>query len=92
MKSNQYIFLLLLSVVIVSCQGSNGITEKVSTYYKERGITFDIDTECCVILPEVGCEGCIAAGVRCFLDNKNSFFQTPYSNDVMEPLYKELAK
>lgn len=76
MKDKKFLFFLLLSIVVGSCRGDYGTTEEIAECYEKKGITFDKEVECCVVLPEVGCEGCIAAGVQLFLDNKKSFLKT----------------
>lgn len=83
MKYKKFLFFLLLSIVMASCRGNNETTEEIVEYYKKKGITFDKEVECCVILPEVGCEGCIAAGVQLFLDNKESFLKTQKKNLIV---------
>lgn len=90
MKYKKFLFFLLLSIVMASCRGNNETTEEIVEYYKKKGITFDKEVECCVILPEVGCEGCIAAGVQLFLDNKESFLKTQKKNLIVFTMINSL--
>lgn len=90
MKDKKFLFFLLLSMVMVSCRGNNETTKEIVEYYEKKGITFDKEVECCVILPEVGCEGCIAAGVQLFLDNKESFLKTQKKNRIVFTMVNSL--
>lgn len=90
MKDKKFLFFLLLSIVVGSCQGDYGTTEEIAECYEKKGITFDKEVECCVVLPEVGCEGCIAAGVQLFLDNKKSFLKTQKKNQIVFTMVNSL--
>ena len=67
---------MLLRVLLIPCMlislhsCSDSDTTAIKSLYKTRGISFDTDIENCIILPEVGCGGCIAGGVYYILDNK----------------------
>ena len=58
-------------------------TSDIRKLYKARDIYFDPDVENCIVLPEVGCSGCIAGGVYFILQHKDSFSPTQKKNLVI---------
>lgn len=84
MKTILYIItvIILLSGTI-SCQKQDETTQLVVEEFKNKGIKFDPEEKLCIILPEVGCEGCIAAGVYFFLQHKESFLNTQKKNKII---------
>ncbi len=74
---------IIISVLLISCEKKDGQLEQVKRLYAERGIVFDKEIETCLVLPEVGCGGCIAGGVNFLLDNKEKFSSKQKKNIVM---------
>lgn len=68
------LFCVLFAALFASCKKADEMTNRISEIYAQRNITFDKNLEYCLILPEVGCEGCIAEGVDFFHKNADSFF------------------
>lgn len=65
MKFFYYIFVFQL--LLCSCTNINdNVTKKVQSLYNSRGIVFDKNLKTCLILPEVGCGGCIDGAVYFF--------------------------
>lgn len=83
MKIKIWAFSVLLVSLLVSCKKTDGVTNRVSEVYAQRNITFDRDLECCLILPEVGCEGCIAEGVDFFHENASCFYRSQRKNMIV---------
>lgn len=83
MKNKIYLLLLLLCIITISCKEKDKTTNDVTKFYQEKGIFFDKELEYCVILPEVGCSGCIASGVDFFLKNKDFFLKTQKKNFIV---------
>lgn len=71
----------IMFLLLHSCSDSN--TTAIKSLYKDRGISFDTDIENCIILPEVGCGGCIAGGVFYILNHKESFSPTQKKNLIV---------
>lgn len=82
MKNNIYL-LLLLCIIVISCKEKDKTTNEATKFYEEKGISFDKQLEYCIILPEVGCIGCIASGVGFFLNNKDFFLKTQKKNFIV---------
>lgn len=83
MKNKIHLLFLLLCIIVISCKEKNKTTNEVTRFYQEKGISFDKELEYCIILPELGCEGCIASGVDFFLNNKNFFLKTQKKNFIV---------
>lgn len=83
MKNRIGWLIFLLAFCINACQEKDKTTAMVIKHYQQKNISFDKDLEYCVILPEVGCEGCIASGVRFFQSNKKHFLNTQKKNMIV---------
>lgn len=59
------------------------VTSEVRQYYHNKKVTFDKALKRCLILPEVGCSGCIAAGIYVFKENDKYFYSTQRENMVI---------
>lgn len=70
-------------VLCVSCRSKDNATLNVVETYKQRHIVFDKELEYCVILPEVGCGGCIAGGVDFFRENDSYFSHAQRKNMIV---------
>lgn len=77
----QFLLIFLISSLLLSC--SDNDTTDIIKLYRERGISFDTNIENCIILPEVGCSGCIAGGVFFILEHKDSFNPNQKKNLVI---------
>lgn len=76
---------ILLILLFFGCSYSDKIsdTEKIQKLCFERNIVFDDSTEFCIILPEVGCTGCISGTLYSILENKSSFSNTQKKNLIV---------
>ena len=83
MKNILFLILSIFILFFISCNERDEITENIKYHFQIKNIEFDKNIEHCVILPEVGCEGCIDAGVRFFLENKEHFFKTQDKNIII---------
>ncbi len=68
-----YIILLMLFLCGCKFSDKDNDTEQIRKLYSERSIAFDDSTEFCIVLPEVGCAGCISGALYNILENKSSF-------------------
>lgn len=82
MRNNIFLW-LCLSLFVAACQRNDDITKDIRSLYRDRGIVFDEKLEHCLILPEVGCDGCIAGGVSFLLNNKHCFSDDQIRNKVV---------
>lgn len=76
MNSLKMFLLLIIELLLLSCTGQDRTTKEVADFYFQKNITFDKDLKICVILPEVGCGGCIASGVSFFQRNESRFLKS----------------
>lgn len=85
MKYNNFrISLLGLVVLFLSgCRQGDAVTREVQSCYAQKHIAFNPELELCLILPEVGCDGCIAGGVYFLLNNKEKFSSNQNKNMVV---------
>lgn len=67
------IILIILNVCFNACENKDENTIQAIDYYQEKNISFGKDLELCIVLPEVGCGGCIDSGVFFFKANKEAF-------------------
>lgn len=74
-------YLSIFLILLCACVSQENDTGYISNLYSERDINFNPDVEFCVVLPEVGCSGCISSVIYHILDNKSSF-----SNDQKKNL------
>ncbi len=81
-RGNTSLLFLLLLLFTVSCKEGN-VSRQISELYSNRGIKFDPETRVCIILPEVGCGGCIAEGTYFILSNKQCFSSNQRRNLVV---------
>lgn len=68
---------------MTGCSTENKPAKKITALYEKRGITFDKETEICLVLPEIGCGGCIAGGVTFLTENKDKFAPNQKRNIVV---------
>lgn len=83
---NKFLFFLIIPLIfcaISSCNNDSVLTNRIKKLYNEREISFDKDVEICVVLPEVGCGGCIASGVFFILNNKAYFSSNQKKNQIV---------
>lgn len=73
MKTKVLLILVIMFLLTNGCNSDQNSTENISILYSDRGIIFDRETEYCIVLPEVGCGGCIAGGVRFIANNRDKF-------------------
>lgn len=84
MKYLNNIVIALIGVLLFTTCGLEASKEIVhlNSLFRERGIEFDTGLDYCVIIPEVGCEGCIAGGVG-FIQNHKDIFSNVQSNNIV---------
>lgn len=70
-------------MVFSGCVSSENDKSYIQRLYAERNIEFDDDTEFCIVLPEVGCAGCISGTLYNILENKSSFSNTQKKNLIV---------
>lgn len=58
-------YLLFLS----SCQVNENITQNIQNQFNERNIKFEKNLKYCIIMPEMGCSGCISEGTLFIKNN-----------------------
>ncbi len=75
--------LLSLIIFISGCTSHENDTAYIQRLYSDRNIEFDDDTEFCIVLPEVGCSGCISGAIYHVLDNKSSFSNEQKKNLIV---------
>lgn len=68
---------------MTGCSTENKPAKKITSLYERRGITFNKETEICLVLPEIGCGGCIAGGVTFLIENKDKFAPNQKRNIVV---------
>lgn len=74
--------LLLASILSTySCSVRQSECDLVKIF-QDKGISFPKEAKTCVIIPEGGCDGCIAAGMSFIQENKSSFSCTQRNNIV----------
>lgn len=83
MRNRIVLLILLFAFGVNACQQEDKVTTMVTRHYQKRNMTFDKELEHCIILPEVGCEGCIASGVNFFLNNEKYFSNTQKKNMIV---------
>lgn len=74
---------VIVGTLLIACSSIDDNTRIAQLHFKNYGIAFDPDLKYCIVLPEVGCEGCIAAGVSFFKDNKDAFLKEQSTNMVV---------
>lgn len=69
------LFLIIISFILVlnGCSSDQNSADSIASLYSNRGINFDKEIEYCIVLPEVGCSGCIAGGVKFIKNNREKF-------------------
>lgn len=65
--------IVMLQLLFYSCTDIDNVTEEVKTFYDSKGIVFDENLETCLVLPEVGCGGCIDGAVYFLNENKRHY-------------------
>ncbi|MDE6533518.1 MAG: hypothetical protein K2M27_08305 [Muribaculaceae bacterium] len=75
--------IILLIFILCGCGSSNKDLDYIQTLYSDRNIVFDDETEFCIVLPEVGCSGCISGILYDVLDNKASFSNNQKKNLIV---------
>lgn len=79
MKAFNFIAVFLL--LFCACTHTNNhVTAEVRNLYESRGIVFDNDLKTCLILPEVGCGGCIDGAVYFLNENKEYYKKSQRHN------------
>ena len=66
--------IVIFQFLFISCTNSDNETKNVQIYYDLKGITFDRNLRTCLVLPEVGCGGCIDGAVY-FLNKNKEFYR-----------------
>ena len=67
--------IVVSQLLLCACTNiDDNVTREVRTLYDSRGIVFDKNLETCVVLPEVGCGGCIDGAVY-FLNKNKEFYR-----------------
>ena len=81
----KHIYKILLIFLFCGCASPDKIsdTEKLQRLCSDRNITFDDSTEFCIVLPEVGCTGCISGTLYSILENKSSFSSMQKKNLIV---------
>lgn len=74
---------LLLLLCLIACVNKHEASDKLKELYSSRNIVFDKDTEFCIVLPEVGCSGCISGCVYKILKYKKQFDNTQKKNLIV---------
>lgn len=80
MKKVFFIFFLL---GIMACRHDTEFSDGLKKLYAERDISFDKETEFCIVLPEAGCSGCISGCIYQILTNKALFENTQKKNLIV---------
>ena len=66
-------YIIILHLLFFSCTDIDNVTEEVKTFYESKGVVFDENLETCLVLPEVGCGGCIDGAVYFLNENKKHY-------------------
>ncbi len=66
--------ILLIMLTIQSCYYNSNDLKQIKKCYESRNISFDKDLETCLVIPEVGCGGCIDGSIY-FLKEHLSYFK-----------------
>lgn len=77
------VILLFFLFGFMSCHHETEFVDNLKKLYAERDISFDKATEFCVVLPEVGCSGCISGCIYQILTNKALFDNTQRKNMIV---------
>ena len=77
------LFLMVFILLLASCAKEDAVTREVIAQYAKENIVFDPELEVCIVLPEVGCGGCIAGGVYFFQENKKKFAKEQHNNRIV---------
>lgn len=77
----QILIVALVAMLAGSCDSNQNSAKNIAALYSKRGIVFDKETKFCIVLPEVGCGGCIAGGVRFIANNREKF--SKYQNEYL---------
>lgn len=72
----------LIMILMTQCVNPDKTTQNVKKYFNNK-ITFDSNLQRCLILPGVGCGGCIAGGVSFFMQNDMFFSKEQNINLVV---------
>ena len=72
--------IVIFQFLFISCINSDNETKNVQIYYDLKGITFDRNLRTCLVLPEVGCGGCIDGAVYFLNENKEFYRKEQYRN------------
>ncbi|MDO5527545.1 MAG: hypothetical protein Q4F85_15845 [Prevotella sp.] len=76
------LFFLTALLSICSCTVKQSEYDLVKTF-QDKGILYPKEVKTCIIIPEGGCGGCIAAGISFIQDNKSSFSKAQQNNVVV---------
>ena len=74
---------LLLILLCSACNNQAKTVKQISETYEKRGAIFDNEVENCIVLPEIGCGGCIAGGEFFVKYNKEKFSPKQKKNLVV---------
>ncbi len=83
MNKIKFFVILTIGILLFSCKEKDKSTKEVEAFYSYNNIHFDKELKICVILPEVGCGGCIASGVSFFQENKDYFSRNQNKNRII---------
>lgn len=83
MNKIKFFIILTIGILLFSCKGKDKSTKEVEDFYSCNNIHFDKGLKVCVILPEVGCGGCIASGISFFQENKDYFLRNQNENRII---------
>lgn len=64
---------LIFGVLISGCTGNRSLHEHINDIYTDRGVVISPDVEVCIVIPEVGCSGCIAGGMYHVISNRERY-------------------
>ncbi|MCM1110721.1 MAG: hypothetical protein NC336_05900 [Clostridium sp.] len=74
---------ILLLIFLSACSLTDDYSESLQELYSSRGISFDKETEFCIILPEVGCSGCISGCEYQISTHKDKFANSQKKNLIV---------
>lgn len=77
------VILILFLISLCSCRDETETTVRLKNLYAQREISFDKETKFCIVLPEVGCSGCISGCVYQILANKRHFDNSQNANLII---------
>lgn len=67
-------------LAIQSCSYESNELKQIKKCYEHRNISFDKELEACLIIPEVGCGGCIDGSIYFLKENLSHFLKEQNKN------------